>query len=138
MARQALFAELVYDEIGRMVETAVIGSEAQYVVDDDGFRRHIDAEVVDRQVLSFFLQQLEANKEMAVEQMLNMIGKDDLFTKAAIDAQLRNIDMDQIIAQGIPLQARNMMGMLGLRIIIDIHGEVIKIDQPASPEIGDP
>jgi len=138
MARQALFAELVYDEMGRMVETAVIGSEAQYVVDDDGFRRHIDAEVVDRQVLSFFLQQLEANKEMAVEQMLNMIGKDDLFTKAAIDAQLRNIDMDQIIAQGIPLQARNMMGMLGLRIIIDIHGEVIKIDQPASPEIGDP
>jgi hypothetical protein len=138
MARQALFAELVYDEMGRMVETAVIGSEAQYVVDDDGFRRHIDAEVVDRQVLSFFLQQLEANKEIAVEQMLNMIGKDDLFTKAAIDAQLRNIDMDQIIAQGIPLQARNMLGMFGLRIIIDIHGEVIKIDQPASPEIGDP
>lgn len=135
MARQALFAGLVYDDRERLVETAVIGSEAQYVVDDDGFRRHIDAEIVDRQVLSFFLQQLEANKEMAVEQMLNMIGKDDLFTKAAIDAQLRNIDMDQIMAQGIPLQARNMLGMFGLRIIIDIHGEVIKIDQPASPEI---
>jgi hypothetical protein len=79
MARQALFAELVYDEQGYAVETAVIGGEAQYVVDDNGFHRHIDAEQVDRQVLSFFLQQLEANKEIAVEQMLNMIGKDDLF-----------------------------------------------------------
>lgn len=135
MAQQALFSELVYDEEGRVVKTAVIGNEAQYVVDDAGFRRHIDAEIIDRQVLSFFLQQLEANKEMAVEQMLNMIGKDDLFTKAAIDAQLRNIDMDQIIAQGIPLQARNMMGMFGLRIIINIHGEVINIDQPAGPEL---
>jgi hypothetical protein len=135
MAGQALFAGLVYDEQGHVVETAVIGSEAQYVVDDDGFHRHIDAEQVDRQVLSFFLQQLEANKEIAVEQMLNMIGKDDLFTKAAIDAQLRNIDMDQIIAQGIPLQARNMLGMFGLRIIINLHGEVVAIDQPAGPEI---
>jgi hypothetical protein len=138
MARQALFAGLVYDEKGYAVETAVIGSEAQYVVDDDGFHRHIDAEQVDRQVLSFFLQQLEANKEIAVEQMLNMIGKDDLFTKAAIDAQLRNVDMDQIIAQGIPLQARNMLGMFGLRIIINVHGDVVAIDQPAGPEIGEP
>jgi hypothetical protein len=135
MSRQALFAELVYDEQGHLVETVVIGDEAQYVVDDAGFRRHIDAQVVDRQVLSFFLQQLEANKEMAVEQMLQMIGKDDLFTKAAIDAQLRNIDMDQIIAQGIPLQARNMLGMFGLRIIINVHGDVVTIDQPAGPEI---
>ncbi|MFO7537510.1 MAG: hypothetical protein R6X32_05565 [Chloroflexota bacterium] len=137
MARQALFAGLVYDEQEVLVETAVVGGEAQYVVDDAGFHRHIEAEQVDRQVLSFFLQQLEANKDMAVEQMLNMIGKDDLFTKAAIDAQLRNVDMDQIIAQGIPLQARNMLGMFGLRIIINVHGDVVTIDQPAGPENGD-
>jgi hypothetical protein len=71
---------------------------------------------------------------LATEQMLNMIGKDDLFTKAAIDASLRNIDMEQIIAQGIPLQARNMMGMLGFQVTINLHGDVIKIDQPAVPD----
>jgi hypothetical protein len=134
MARQALFDGLVYDELGNLVETSTVGGEANYVVDDDGFRRHINSEDIDRQVLSVFLEQLEDNKDLAVAQMLKMIGKDDLFTKAAIDASLRQIDMDQIIAQGIPLQARNMMGMLGFRIIINHHGEVIKLDQPAVPD----
>ncbi|MCB8943787.1 MAG: hypothetical protein H6658_08530 [Ardenticatenaceae bacterium] len=134
MARQAMFAGLVYDEYEQLVGTAVVGHEANYVIDDDGFMRHIDAEIVDRQVLGFFLQQLEDNKEMAVEQALNMMGTDDIFAKAALDAQLRNIDMEQIIAQGIPEQARNMLGMLGFRIIINFHGEVTRLDQPAVPD----
>lgn len=134
MARQALFEGLVYDEQGEPVTTAIIGNEAYYVVNDNGFRRHIDSEVVDRQVLGIFLEQLEDNRDLAVEQALNMIGQDDLFTKAAIDASLRNIDMNQIIAQGIPEQARNMMGMLGFRIVINLHGEVVKLDQPAAPD----
>lgn len=134
MARQALFEGLVYDEQGELVTTAVIGNEAHYVVNDEGFRRHIASETVDRQVLSIFLEQLENNRDLAVEQALSMVGQDDLFTKAAIDASLRNIDMDQIIAQGIPEQARNMMGMLGFRIVINLHGEILKLDQPAAPD----
>jgi predicted Fe-Mo cluster-binding NifX family protein len=134
MARQAMFAGLVYDEDENLVATAVVGPEAFYVIDDNGFKRHIDSEEVDRQVLSFFLEQLEDNKEMAVEQMLNMMGKDDLFTKAAVDASLRNVNMDEIIAQGVPEQARNMLGMLGFRITINLHGEVIKLDQPTIPD----
>ena len=134
MAIQALFAGLVYDEDERLVETAVIGQEAHYVIDDQGFHRHISSEKVDRQVLGFFLNQLEDNKEIAIEQALNMMGTDDIFAKAALDAQLRNIDMDQIIAQGIPGQARDMMGMLGFRIIINFHGEIVRFDQPAMPD----
>lgn len=134
MARRALFDGLVYDERDSLVETAIVGGEAFYVIDDNGFHRHIDAEDVDRQVLSIFLQQLEDNKDLAVEQALKFLGKDDLFTKAAIDASMRNIDMDQIIAQGIPEQARNMMGMLGFRIVIDLHGNLVRMDQPAAPD----
>ena len=134
MARQTMFSGLVYDENENLVETAVVGPDAFYVIDDNGFKRHIDSEVVDRQVLGFFLEQLEDNKELAVEQMLNMMGKDDLFTKAAIDASLRNVNMDEIIAQGVPEQARNMLGMLGFRITINLHGEVIKLDQPSIPD----
>ena len=76
MARQALFDGLVYDEHELIVETATVGGEAFYVIDDNGFHRHIDAEDVDRQVLSIFLDQLQDNKEMAVEQALKMLGKD--------------------------------------------------------------
>ena len=134
MARQALFSGLVYDEREIPVETVHIGSEAYYMVDDNGFHRHIESEEVDRQVLAVFIEQLQDNKDMAVEQALKFIGRDDLFTKAAIDASVRNIDMEQIMKQGIPEQARNMMGMLGFRIIINHHGDLLRMDQPSAPE----
>jgi hypothetical protein len=133
MARQALFTGLVYDEMENPVEVAYIGSDAHYVVDDDGFLRHIPSEEVDRQILHVFLQQLEENKDLAVEQALRFLGRDDLFTKAAVDASMRNVNVDQIIEQGIPEQARDMMGMVGFRVIINVHGEMIRIDQPTVP-----
>ncbi len=134
MARQALFAGLIYDESENPVKVTTVGDEAFYVVDDDGFQRHIESEQVDRQVLEFFLEQLEDNKDLAIGQAMSMIGQDDLFTKAALDAQMSNIDADQIIEQGIPEQARNFMGMLGFRVIINIHGEVTRLDQPTAPD----
>lgn len=130
MTTRALFEGLVYGENGQLVGTAVVGSEANYVIDDAGFMRHVSAEDVDRQILDFFLQQLHENQDMAVEQAMKFMGKDDLMTKAAIDASLRNINMDDIIAQGIPQQAREMLGMMGFRVTINFHGEVISIDQP--------
>ncbi len=134
MAHQALFTGLVYDERDILLETVYIGSDAFYVVDDNGFRRHVEADEIDRHVLTIFLQHLEDNKDMAVEQALRLIGKDDLFTKAAVDASMRNIDLDKIIEQGLPEQARDMMGMLGFRIIINHHGEIVRIDQPSAPD----
>ena len=134
MARQALFAGLIYDENEYPVTVTTVGDEAFYVVDDDGFLRHIESEQVDRQVLEFFLEQLEDNKDLAIGQAMNMMGQDDLFTKAALDAQMSNIDADQIIEQGIPEQARNFMGMLGFRVVINIHGEVVRLDQPSAPD----
>jgi hypothetical protein len=134
MSHQALFHGVVYDELDHPVETTQVGDEAFYVVDDNGFRRHIEAEAVDRQVLSLFLNQLHENKDMAVDQALRMMGKDDLFTKAAIDASIRNVSPDQIMAQGIPQQARDMMAMVGFRIVIDVHGDVVRVDQPTVPD----
>jgi hypothetical protein len=66
-----------------------------------------------------------------------MMGQDDLLTKAALDASLRNIDADQIIAQGVPAQARDMLGMFGFRVIVNLHGEIVRMDQPAAPEDGE-
>lgn len=134
MARQALFAGLVYDEYDNVLSVTTVGEDAFYVVDDDGFLRHIESENVDRQVLEFFLEQLEDNKDLAIGQAMSMMGKDDIFTKAALDAQMRNINADEIIEQGMPEQARNAMGMVGFRIIVNVHGDVVRIDQPAVPD----
>ena len=133
MGQQALFTGLVYDEGEHLVETTVVGEETFYIVDDDGFLRHIEAEYVDRQVLQVFVEQLHENKDLAIEQALRMMGQDDLLTKAALDAQMRNVSVDQILQQGIPEQAREMMGMVGFRVVIDVHGELVRLDQPAVP-----
>lgn len=130
---QALFQGLVIDENHQPVETAFVGGDAHYVVDDQGFKRHIDAETVDRQVLAFFVNQLKNNKELAVEQALNFLGQDDLFTKAALDSSIDNVEIDEIMRQGIPDQARNMLGMMGFRIVINHHGEIVDLRQPEVP-----
>ena len=133
MNKNAVFAGLVYDENEQMVETTQIGGEAFYVIDDAGFRRHIEADRVDRPVLELFIEQMKQNKDLAVPQALRMLGKDDLFTKVAVDASLDAIDADQILAQGIPGDARDMLGMMGFRIIIDYQGNVVDMDQPNIP-----
>ncbi len=129
---QPLFAGLVVDENDRLVETAMIGSEAMYVIDDAGFRRHIPAEYVDRQVLNFLKEQISGHEDLLSEQTAKMLGQEDIFSRAMLEKQFRNIDQqfDQLLKTGIPEEGRAYMGMMGFRIVIDFHGDVIHIEQP--------
>jgi hypothetical protein len=128
MSNKALFAGLVVDENGQPLEVAITGDEAQYVLDDNGFRRHIDAEAVDRQVLTQLQGQIEANKEAVEQGIMKMMGSEDIFTKAAINKSIQ--DMDQVLKVGLPDEARQMLGMMGFRVVVNYHGEVLRIDQP--------
>lgn len=134
MANRAMFEGLICDENGNPVIVAYVGDEAFYVVNDNGFRRHVDADPVDREVLGFFVSQLQENKELAIEQALRMMGQDDLFARAAVDASIRQVDINDIIRQGLPPQARDMLGMLGFRVVINYHGELVRLDQPLVPD----
>lgn len=127
--RQVLFVGLVFTEENEPAEVAYVGDEPNYVILDAGFRRHVASEIIDRQVLRWLQEQIFANRELVTEGMLAMLGKDDLFTKAMIDASIQNID--QLIEQGLPDDARTWLGMFGFRIIVDIHGDVVRIDLPA-------
>ena len=129
MAPTAMFSGLVVDENGRAAEVGYVGADACYVVYDDDFRRHIDAAQVDRQVLRFMREQVAGNRQMAVGAMLEMMGRDDIFTKAAVESTIDN--MEDAVGQPIPEDARQWLGMLGFRIQIDFHGDVIDIQMPA-------
>lgn len=132
MPKQAVFAGLVYDEYGEPVQTGWIGSEPCYIVDDDGFKRHIPAEEVDRQVWQYMQEQIKGHEDILSEQAATMLGQDDIFTQAAIQNQLKNLDgqFDQLAETGIPEESRLYMGMIGFQIIISIHGEVLEVIQP--------
>ena len=132
MSRKALFAGLVLDEFGNPAETALVGDEPCYVVDDAGFRRHIPAEQVDKQVLGQIADLMKGSEDLISEQTAKMLGQEDVFTKAAIEQQLKNIDkqFDQLMQAGIPEDMRAYLGMMGFKVTINMHGEVLDIDQP--------
>jgi hypothetical protein len=132
MLKQPLFAGLVVDENDRPAETAYVGTEPCYVIDDDGFRRHISSEPVDRQVLQYMVDLVKGSEDLISEQTAKMLGQDDLFSVAAIAQQLKNMEhqFDTLLLQGLPEDARAYMGMMGFRVVINFQGEVLRVDQP--------
>jgi hypothetical protein len=134
MARQPLFAGLVLDEFGNLAASALVGDEPCYVVDDAGFHRHIPSDQVDRQVLNQIAELMKGSEDLLSEQTAKMLGQEDVFTKAAIQQQLKNIDkqFDQLLQAGLPEDMRAYLGMMGFKIIINVHGEVIKVEQPGA------
>ena len=139
MSSKALFEGLVVDETEQPVAVRLVGGDAFYVVDDDGFLRHIDSDVVDRQVVEQLVAMIRGNEDMIARGTMEMLGQDDIFTKAAIEASLRQAPQhtDLLLQQGLPEEARLWLGMLGFRVVVDLHGNVLRIDQPQAPEAPD-
>lgn len=136
MPKQPLFEGLIVDENDNPVETAYVGGEPCYVVDDAGFRRHIPSEDVDRQVLEQMSEMISGHEDLLSEQAAKMLGQDDIFTRAMIENQLKQMEQqfDRILETGIPEESRAYMGMTGFRIRINVHGDVIEINQPGMIE----
>jgi hypothetical protein len=136
--KHALFANLVFDEQDEPAEVVYIGAVPHYVILDDGFRRHVEAEMVDRQVIQLLRQQILSNQELVTQGMLAMLGKDDLFTKAMIDASIQNIDrhIDILFEHGLPEGTQTWLGMLGFKVVVNVHGEVVRLDVPEQEDLG--
>jgi hypothetical protein len=139
MPRQALFSGLIVDEQDHQVGNAFVGDEPCYVVDDAGFLRHIPSVQVDRQVLEMMRKQISGNEGLLSEQAAKMLGTDDIFSKAMLENQLKNIDQqfEALLQMGIPEESRAFMGMSGFKVVINLHGEVVRLDQPSSSDDGD-
>jgi hypothetical protein len=138
MYREPLFKGLVFDENEQAVETSTIGNEPCYVVDDAGFKRHIPSEPIDLQVLKTISEQISGNEGLIADQTAKMLGQDDLFTHAIIQNQLKNIDQqfNQLLEVGIPEESRLYLGMTGFKVVINIHGEIVRFEQPSAAEGG--
>jgi hypothetical protein len=138
MANQPLFRGLIFDENDQPVDVTMVGDEPCYVVNDAGFLRHIPAEPVDRQVLKMMGNMVEGHEDELADQTAKMLGQDDIFSKAMIENQLKNLDQqfEAVLHSGIPDEGRAYMGMMGFRVKINVHGDVIEVNQPgaAAPE----
>jgi hypothetical protein len=132
MPKQALFTGLIVDELDNNVEVTYVGDEPCYVVDDAGFHRHIPSEQVDRQVLESMTEAIEGHEDIISEQAAKMLGQDDIFSMAMIANQLKQMEkqFDSLLETGIPEEARAYMGLMGFKIRINVHGEVLEVVQP--------
>jgi hypothetical protein len=139
MPKNALFAGLVFDENEQPVEVAYVGNEPCYVVNDAGFHRHIPSELVDRQVLNQMKEMIDGSEDLLAEQAAKMLGQDDIFSRALLEKQLKDIDsqFDAVLNAGIPEDARAYLGMTGFRILINVHGDVLEVQQPGISAEGD-
>ncbi len=139
MPREPLFAGLVVDEYDKAVDVAYVGEEPCYVVDDQGFRRHIPSEQVDRQVLQFMAEMVEGHEDLLSEQAAKMLGQEDIFSRAALENQFKNIEkqFEQVLETGIPEEGRAFMGMSGFKVRINLHGDVLEVAQPGAVDPDD-
>ena len=129
---QALFAGLVYNEQGQPAEVVYIGGVAHYAIPDDGFRRHVEASRIDDVVIAQIKAQIVSNQDDVVRGIMQMMGKEDLFTKAAIDASIRN--MEQSIRQSDSNQWLPWLRLMGFRVVVNVHGDVVQVLYPSQAD----
>ncbi len=139
MARQAFFTGLIYDDNDNLLETATIGNDSFYIVDDSGFRRHIDSREVDEKIVRLFTDQIDGNEEYLANAAANMTGKTDLFSMAMFKSQLKNIDkeIEAMFRQGPPPGLAEFLGMAGFKVNIDMHGNIVNVIMPQAPDSDD-
>lgn len=129
--RQALFPGLVYNEQGEPAEVVYIGGVAHYAIPDMGFLRHVEAYRIDNAVIAALKEQVTSMQDEVVRGMLQVLGTDDLFTKAAIDASIRNLDKN--IRQSSTSQWVPWLKLFGFRVVVNVHGEIVEIIYPEAP-----
>jgi hypothetical protein len=126
--QQALFEGLVYNETGQAAQVVWIGGVAHYAIPDDGFLRHVEAASIDSKVLASIKSQITANQDQVIRGVLEMMGKDDLFSKAAVESSILN--MEQNIRQSDPSQWLPWLRFMGFRVVVNVHGEVVELNYP--------
>lgn len=132
IARQVLFPGLIYNEQGEQAQVAYVGGVAHYVINDQGFQRHVEAAKIDDAIVAALKEQITSNQSDVVRGMMQMLGQEDLFTKAAIDAAIRNLE--QNIRQANPDQWVPSLQLFGFRVVVNVHGEIVEIIYPTQPE----
>ena len=130
VTRQALFADLVFNEEGQPCRAVYIGEIPHYAVPDGEFLRHVEAEHVDRQIVALMQERIMAMRDAITEGVIHMLGQEDLFTRPSIEHAIEH--MDRILEPGAVdvNELRTALWMTGFRAIVDVHGDLVHLETP--------
>ena len=127
-AKPAAFEHLVYNPLGEAVPVKKIGGNDFYVVVEDGFDYHIAAAKVDAAVWDTLRSHFQKAKDEHLPAALAAMGVEDPFTLAAYEAAIDNIGSAETLA--IAPEHKDMLALMGFRIVIDYHGDVQDVVLP--------
>jgi hypothetical protein len=132
--RAPLFADLVFNEEGERASLVTIGGEPFYAVPEDDFLRHVEAEHIDRQIVERLQERIRGMSDIVTAGVIQMLGQEDLFTRASIEHAIEN--MDRILEPGAVDvdQLRTALWMAGFRAIVDVHGDLVRLELPGWEE----
>jgi hypothetical protein len=128
--RRALFADLVFNEEGQPAKEVNVGGVPHYAVPDGDFLRHVEAEYVDRQIVMQIQERVRGMRDVIAEGMIQMLGQEELFTRAAVEHAIEN--MDRILEPGAVDvdELRTALWMGKFRAVVNVHGDVVQLDLP--------
>ncbi len=128
--RRALFADLIFNEEEQPAKAIYVGGVPHYAVPDGDFLRHVEAEYVDRQIVALMQERILAMRDIVTDGIVHMLGQEDLFTRASIEHAIKN--MDRILEPGnVDVdELRTTLWMLKFRAIVNVHGDVVRLDVP--------
>ena len=127
--KKALFGGLVFDEYDRVLETGKVGDEPVYIINDAGFKRHVPAEKIDSLILAEIKGSISGQENFLSQQAAKMMGANDVFSKALIQNQLKNLEkqFSHLMETGIPEDMRAYLGLSGFKVTVDYHGDLLEV-----------
>jgi hypothetical protein len=129
---EPLFHGLVFSEYGKPLAATQVGEDPFYILDDSGFLRHIRARELDESILHWLWEQIRGHEQELAEQAARMTGQEDIFSRAVLQNSLAHPEayVEEIFRHGLPESTRMWMGMMGFRVIVNVHGELLRVEQP--------
>ena len=128
--RQALFADLVFNEEGQVAEVVYIGTVPHYAVPDGDFLRHVEALQVDRDVVRVLQERFSQMSDAVADGAVQMLGHEGLFARASIKHAIEH--MERLLEPGMVDvdEFRTALWMSKFRVVVDRHGDVLGVDLP--------
>ena len=61
---------------------------------------------------------ITGHEDLITDQTAKMLGQDDIFSRAMIETQIKNMDrqFDNLLETGLPEEGRAYMGMMGFKV----------------------
>jgi hypothetical protein len=131
---EPLFEGLVFSEDGRAARAASVGGVPHYAIPDGDFLRHVEADRIDHEFILLLQERARPVQDEVAEAIARRLGQNGLFTAASVRHAIENLGA--VLQSGrVDLGAlRTALRTAGLRVIVDVHGNVVRVELPGWAE----